>query len=128
MSSVVLNDSRWKVESGGLWRTLWSLITRDIESSNWLVTEKKTGETWRLTSQEQTFLSDIAERVNAVQFGPDFQNQTQTERNRKSQVAFADCLDAMAMSRQGDHSKMDNLAGLNQPELIAHLFTLWGGL
>ncbi len=126
MSSVVLNDNRWKVESGGLWRTLWSLITRDIESSNWLVTDKKTDETWRLTSKEQTFLSDIAEHVNAVQFSLDFQNRSKTERKRMSQVSLADCLDAIAMSRRGDNSKMDNLAGLNQPELTAHLFTLWG--
>jgi len=126
MSSVVLNDNRWKAESENLWRTLWSLITRDIESSNWLVTDKKTGKTWRLTYQEQTFLSDIAERVNAVQFSLDFQNRSKTERKRMSQVSLADCLDAIAMSHRGDNSKMDNLAGLNQPELTAHLITLWG--
>ena len=126
MSSVVLNDNRWKAESESLWRTLWSLITRDIESSNWLVTDKKTGETWRLTSKEQTFLSDIAERVNAAQFSPDFQNQSKTERKRMSQVALADCLDAIAMSRRGDNAKMEDLAGMNQSEFTAHLFTLWG--
>ncbi len=126
MASVVLNDNRWYAESESLWRTLWSLITRDIESSNWLVTDKKTGKTWRLTSQEQTFLSDIAEHVNAVQFSTDFQNQSKTERTRMSQVALADCLDAIAMSRRGDNAKMENLASLKQAELTAHLFTLWG--
>ncbi len=126
MFSVVLNDNRWKVETGGLWRWLWSMIIRDVEYSNWLVTDKKTGETWRLTHQEQTFLGDIAERVNAVQFAPEFQNQPKSERKRWSQLALADSLGAIVMSRQGDKSKMENLAGLNQPELTAHLFTLWG--
>lgn len=126
MTSEILNDNRWRAESGGLWRTLWSLITRDIESSNWLVTNKKTGETWRLTYQEQTFLGDFAERVNAVQFAPDFQNHSKSERKQWSQLALANCLGAICMSRQGDKSKMEYLAGLNQPDLTAHLFTLWG--
>ncbi len=126
MFSVVLNDNRWKVETGGLWSWLWSMIIRDVEYSNWLVTDKKTDEKWRLTYQEQTFLGDTAERVNAVQLAPEFQNQSKTERKRMSQLAFADCLGAIAISRQGDSSKMENLAGLNQPELTAHLFTLWG--
>jgi hypothetical protein len=126
MSSIVLNDNRWKVETGGLWRVLWSMIIRDIEYSNWLVTNKKTGEKWRLTDQEETFLHDFAERVNAVQFAPEFQNQSKTERKRMSQLALADCLDAIAMSRQGEISRMEDLAGLNQPELTTHLYTLWG--
>ncbi len=126
MSSVVLNDNRWKVESGGLWRSLWSMIFRDLEYSNWLVTNKKTDETWRLTHQEQTLLSDIAERVNAVQFAPEFQNQSKTERKQMSQLALADCLDAIAMKSQGDSSKMETLAGLNQTELTEHVFALWG--
>ncbi len=102
------------------------MIVRDVEYSNWLVTDMKTDEKWRLTYQEQTFLGDIAERVNAVQFAPEFQDQSKTERKRMSQLALADCLDAINMSRQGNISIMENLAGMNQPELTAHLFTLWG--
>ncbi len=126
MSSVVLNDNCWKVESGGLWRSLWSMIIRDLEYSNWLVTNKKTDEKWRLTDREQTFLRDIAERMNAVQSTPEFRDKSKTERKKLSQLALADCLEAIAMKRQGDTSKIENLAGLNQPELTAHLFTLWG--
>ena len=125
MSSVVLNDLRWKVETGGFWRWLWSMIIRDIEYSNWLVTNKKTGEKWRLTDQEQTFLGDIAERVNTVQFAPEFRDKSKTEGKRLSQLALADFLEAIAMKRQGDISKMENLAGLNQPELTAYVFALW---
>ena len=101
------------------------MIIRDIEYSNWLVTNKKTDEKWRLTYQEQTFLGDIAERVNAVQFAPEFQDQSKTERKRMSQLALADCLDAIAMKRQGDSSKVENLAGLNQAELTAYVLALW---
>ena len=126
MPSVVLHDVRWKVERGGFWRWLWSMFIRDIEYSNWLVTNKKTGEKWRLTHQEQTFLGDIAERVNAVQFTPEFQDKSKTERKRLSQLALADCLEAIAMKRQGDISKMEDLVGLNQPELTAYVFALWG--
>ena len=102
------------------------MIIRDIEYSNWLVTNKKTDEKWRLTDQEQTFLGDIAERVNAVQFTPEFRDKSKTERKKLSQLALADCLEAIAMKRQGDISKMENLAGLNQPELTVYVFALWG--
>ena len=48
MSKTILNDVRWKVETGGVCRSIWSLIFRDLKYSNWFVTNKITGEKWRL--------------------------------------------------------------------------------
>ena len=121
----MLNDGRWKVETGGFWRTLWSIVIRDVECSAWLVTNKKTGEEWRLTDEEETFLRDISERVNVVQFAPEFRYRSKTERKKLSQRVLADCLEAIAMKRQGDSSEMEKLARLNQPELTTHGFALW---
>ena len=93
MSSVVLNDNCWKVESGGLWRSLWSIIIRDLEYSNWLVTNKKTDETWRLTHQEQTFLSDIA---NVVMPGATWAEKAGTFENVNNRLqAFERAIDAI---------------------------------
>ncbi len=125
MTSILLDDDRWQVETGGAWRTLWSLFTRDLEYSNCLVTDKASGERWRLLHQEQEFLNGIAERVVAMQLSPEFQHKPKIERRRLSQIVNGDCLEAIAMKRRGDNSKMESLAGMNQPELTSYIFGLW---
>jgi len=125
MSKILLDDDHWKVETGGFWRSLWSLVIRDLEYSTFLVTNKRSGEIRRLPYQEQMFLVDFAERVNAVQFSPEFQDKSRSEQKRLSQIVFADCLEAIALSCEGDNSKLEHLQGLKQPELTAHVFALW---
>ena len=125
MSSILLNNDRWKVVTGGTGRTLWSFISLNPSHANWFITDKKTGEEWRLSNEEHDFIGDIAERLNAVQFSPEFQEKSKTERNSLSLLVLADCLEAIAMQRLGDNSKSIHLANLNQAELTAHVFDLW---
>ena len=125
MPSALLNDDRWRVETGGVWRLLWPALRRDLDRSNWCVIDKKTGEKWQLQRDEQKFLEHVAERLLSPAFSLECFYKPKAERKRLAQIVLADCVDAIAMNRMGDNSKLEYLSGLSQPEFTAYAFALW---
>ena len=121
MSSLVLDTPRVFVESGGFWLTVWSLIKRKPEMSNWLVIDKETGMEFRLSNEEQDALNRPNEMVCSIFLSPDFQDIPKEVRLEALHSILEDYIVALISARQGDPSALQELQDRGLPEFTEYV-------
>ena len=113
-----------EVWTAGFWRTVWSLIVRRPEASNWLVVNKRLhASRFRLLRPEQDFLEFLAQHLAALEMAPDYNDSTKKERRDREQRVLAEGLQAILSARSGDDGKLQRMKLLNHFDFAALLMT-----
>jgi hypothetical protein len=130
MTKVLLDDDCWRVEQPGIWRALWSLVwscvVRENKVLNFQVTDKKLGEKWRLTHEEQELLNHLGERLGSLAWSPEYQDKPKLHQKKLLRLLLADIVRAISMNHQGDSSEIEKLGSMSQPEFHRYVLALVG--
>lgn len=99
MAKGMLDTAEYEVRTGGLWRTIRSIIAGDLKTSNWVVLDKRNGVTFRLTDEEQELLNRVGEHLASLWLAPDFR-RPKKDRQRQGAVVLENVVDGRRGSRR----------------------------
>ena len=81
MAKRMLDSPDYTLTTGGFWRFIWSIITREPSFSNWLIVDRRNHTEFRLTVEEQEAMSNFAEHSGAWMLSPDFRSLSFQQKN-----------------------------------------------
>ncbi len=122
MTKCLLDSPEYRLTTGGLWRLIWSLISRHPGFSNWLIVDKRHDWEFRLTVAEQEAMSRFAEHSGAMMLSPDFTSLSSQQKNNYEMTVVADIVEALVAARNGDQEKWERLCSMDRLEFVEYAF------
>ncbi len=120
MTKCLLDSSDYRMTTGGLWRLVWSLISRHPGYSNWLIVDKRHHWEFRLTVAEQEAMGTFAEHSGAMMLSPDYTNLSSQQKNNYEMTVVADIVEALVAARCGDQEKWKRLCSMSHLEFVEY--------
>ena len=126
MAKRLLDSPDYTLTTGGFWRLIWSIITRDPSFSNWLIVDRRNHTEFRLTVEEQEAMSNFAEHSGAWMLSPDFRSLSFQQKNNYEMTVVADIVEALVAARNGDQEKWERLCLMDHFEFVEYASNVCG--
>ena len=126
MAKRMLDSPDYTLTTGGFWRFIWSIITRDPSFSNWLIVDRLNHTEFRLTVEEQEAMSNFAEHSGVWLLSPDFRSLTFQQKNNYELSVVADIVEALVAARNGDQEKWQRLCSMDHFEFVEYASNVCG--
>ncbi len=126
MAKRMLDSPDYTLTTGGFWRFIWSIITRDPSFSNWLIVDRRNHTEFRLTVEEQEAMSNFAEHSGAWMLSPDFRRLSFQQKNNYEMTVVADIVEALVAARNGDQEKWERLCLMDHFEFVEYASNVCG--
>ncbi len=126
MAKRMLDSPDYTLTTGGFWRFIWSIITRDPSFSNWLIVNRRKHTEFRLTVEEQEAMSNFAEHSGAWMLSPDFRSLSFQQKNNYELSVVADIVEALVAARNGDQEKWERLCLMDHFEFVEYASNVCG--
>ncbi len=126
MAKRMLNSPDYTLTTGGFWRLIWSIITRDPSFSNWLIVDRRNHTEFRLTMEEQVAMGKFAEHSGAMMLSPDYQSLSFQQKNKYEMTIVTDAVEALVAARNGDQQKWERLCSMDHLEFVEYASKICG--
>jgi len=126
MAKRMLDSPDYTLTTGGFWRFIWSIITRDPSFSNWLIVDRRNHTEFRLTVEEQEAMSNFAEHSGAWMLSPEFRRLSFQQKNNYEMTVVADIVEALVAARNGDQEKWERLCLMDHFEFVEYASNVCG--
>ena len=126
MAKRMLDSPDYTLTTGGFWRFIWSIITRDPSFSNWLIVDRRNHTEFRLTVEEQEAMSNFAEHSGAWMLTPQFRRLSFQQKNNYEMTVVADIVEALVAARNGDQEKWERLCLMDHFEFVEYASNVCG--
>ena len=113
MPECLLDNTEYKMTTGGFWRLIWPVFSRNPGFSNWLIVDRRNHIEFRLTVEEQEARSIFAEHSGAMMLSPEFSNLSFQQKKDQETTVIADIVEALVAARNGDQEKWKMLCSLD---------------
>ena len=126
MAKRMLDSPDYTLTTGGFWRFIWSIITRDPSFSNWLIVDRRNHTEFRLTVEEQEAMSNFAEHSSAWMLSPELRRLSFQQKNNYEMTVVADIVEALVAARNGDQEKWERLCSMDHLEFVEYASNVCG--
>ena len=126
MAKRMLDSPDYTLTTGGFWRFIWSIITRDPSFSNWLIVDRRNHTEFRLTVEEQEAMNNFAEHSGAWMLSPELRRLSFQQKNNYEMTVVADIVEALVAARNGDQEKWERLCLMDHFEFVEYASNVCG--
>ena len=126
MTKCLLDSPDYRLTTGGLWRSIWSLISRDLGFSNWLIVDKRHHSEFRLTVAEQEAMGTFAEHSCAMMLSPDYTSLSSQQKKNYEMTIVSDIVKALVAARCGDQEKWERFCSMSHLEFVEYASRICG--